>query len=494
MGLGNVLATVPLSFSFVFFLMFHSTISFGDITIDAAADAGPVTYRGSGMTHGFSRTAPADSLVLPLKIRFVRHGEWSGDNGGIQLNSSGGSDRLMYVRVVNSGGLPEIEMSSPKPAFQRSNCWPGDNNGCLVSHEGVNKTPEQAWKEVVGRIVNRSIANGYTKLMYDPWNEPDLAYMWGRSKEQWFQYIWLPAVRQIRAAQPNAVIVGPSVSTVGTGATPSAWIQAFLAFARANNVLPNRIAFHVNSAVPGHVSQGVTAVRSWMAANGYAPLPLEIGEVMGITQISSNQNGLTPAQAVLYFSELERSGVLNAGKSCWQEDTDPATGVALNDCTAGYLNGLLNSNMQPRSQWWAFKGYADITGRLVRLATTNGIHDGVAGIDAGTVRAVIGNYGATNANIVVQVKGLSGTSVRVTADAIPNSGMSALSAPSRILSADYPVNGGTAAVTLPVSAYGAATLVAVPAPAPAPTVDSTAPTVSIISPTNGAIVSTKIIP
>ncbi len=114
-------------------------------------------------------------------------------------------------------------------------------------------------------------------------------------------------------------------------------------------------------------------------------------------------------------------------------------------CENQSLDGILtHPEKQPRSTWWAYKAYADVTGRLVDLRPSPTV-DGVAAIDpkTGVVRAVLGRDGTDSGPVVVEflnmpaaVSSASGN-LYVHAERIPASGWKALVSPEVV-----PLTGG----------------------------------------------------
>ena len=67
------------------------------------------------------------------------------------------------------------------------------------------------------------------QIEWDLWNEPDLEYFWGRSQAQFFE-TWKHAHQRVRAKDPNAVIVGPSIGyfvTQGVNRVQGGWLKEF---------------------------------------------------------------------------------------------------------------------------------------------------------------------------------------------------------------------------------------------------------------------------
>ncbi len=78
-------------------------------------------------------------------------------------------------------------------------------------------------------------------VRFELWNEPDLSAFWGSSQSRWLE-AYRRAYQQIKAAIPNAVIEGPSLSAYPNSS--NSWWTNFLDYANANNCLPDIFSWH----------------------------------------------------------------------------------------------------------------------------------------------------------------------------------------------------------------------------------------------------------
>jgi len=196
-----------------------------------------------------------------------------------------------------------------------------------------------------------------------------------------------------------------------------------------------------------------------------------------ITRISLNEmigsgEWTDPGVAAIYLAVVERSGAESAAHACWGDSG------GIYNCDNNSLDGLLTvDGAKPRSPWWVYKGYADITGRLVGF-TLPADHspanlyptwvDGVVGQDSAkkVVRGIFGRslaarvqgfvtdtgrigvpFRFTNMNSVPYLGGTG--KVHVTAQLIPKSGFSPLAAPLPALDAMYAVSDNALQFTVP---------------------------------------------
>jgi len=304
-----------------------------NLTIDMSLDGGPVTYRGSGfLHHGILAASPSDALTTPMKTKMVRCG----------AVGAKAVCKAVYSRVSGLGAKLQLLLSDN---FYQAP-WPGD---------GGNWTN---WENQCKNKVNASVTAGRT-FEWDIWNEPNQTNpFWGAAggQSQWFE-AWKRCFNIIRGILPGAVIVGPSV-----GPWDQTYIEQFLSYAQANNVLPNRLSWHAFYGGP-EVQTNVAAIRAYMSANGIPAIPISINEYAGPTQFTA------PGPIIHYLAAFERAQVDSASHACW-DDAGTDTGNACFN-TPATLNGLLTTNgLSARSSWWAHKGYGDLSGRMVGFTAT----------------------------------------------------------------------------------------------------------------------------
>lgn len=373
------------------------------VIVNFASDQGAVTYRASGFLHGISGTKPPASLISPVKPKTLRFGccNWNYST---------------YARARHLGADVQLVVS--------------DILGYRVLPNAA------AWQQFIGNQVRQAKKTNQV-LHWDIWNEPNLSQFWPGSQSQFFE-IWRLAVVQIRSLDPAAVIIGPSVSGFDLS-----YIQTFLSYAKANNVLPDVLSWHDFDA-PNDIPEHVQFMRSWLSANKINISRFSINEF-----INGDQYAM-PGISVHYIANLERAGVESAVRACWPEGSG-------NNCNNTSLDGILTSDAsQPRSSWWVYKGYADITGHLVGLTAGTSV-DGIAGQDptVKTAKVLLGRNGGSE-NVAIRFTKISSVSylnndgmIHVVAERIPDSGSNALTSPTQMIKADYAVVNNELTVILP---------------------------------------------
>ena len=393
------------------------------VKVDLAKDAGPVTYRASGFLHAISVTEPSPALVDQLKPKLfrMRAEDWSKEGKGGFAN---------YKRVKMLGARLQIVMSDSH-GYALAGWWPGDT--------------EERWTQWLGIVEGLLKISQALKMdvEWDIWNEPNLGYFWGRDRERFFE-TWRKAYLKIRELDPKAIIVGPSISGYD-----GAWMEAFLKYAKTNSVLPDILAWHQFTA-PKTIPKQVKEAQDLMAANGIDIKRICLNEILTVDQT------LRPGVTVCYFASLERLKIDGACHACWN---DKEQGVSA--CENNSLDGILtHPDKQPRSAWWAYKCYADITGRLVDVESGEKV-DGVAGKDAKakTVKILLGGTGKKESpgiKVDLNIANMKSApfpaktgKVHVVVERIPASGYDAVTSLTKTIDADYQVKDNQLKIELP---------------------------------------------
>ncbi len=399
------------------------------VIVDFSDEQGPATYRASGFLHSISSTSPEPNLVNPLKPQTFRMSPTReyGDTENA-FNS--------YERIHNDIDA-RIQASLMASFRDTIGGWPGDNGDW------------GPWENFIEDIVNDANEAGYI-FQWDIWNEANLDNWWnptGDKKARFFE-TWERAWRKIKSIDPNAEIVGPSTSGYANALFT---VEEFLTFADTNSVLPDILSWH--SCNVDDITADVTQVRSFMANNGITIDRINLGEMVGPTQVTS------PGMHVWYFATLEDILIYSACHACWMEDD-------LSPCWNTSLDGLLTLiDKQPRASWWVYKAYADITGNLVSVLGDNDV-EGVAGkgpdnqqetvLSRPRAQVLLGKRSGMTNNIYVMLTALEDVAylkdasdmVRIVIEHIPDSGYDPLPAPTLISDTNVPY-ADTIYVTLP---------------------------------------------
>lgn len=337
------------------------------VSVNFALNGGSPTYRATGFIYGLSQDAstPAQTYVSQIKTKFIR-------GGGSQIGCPNGgwingqyTPRWNFVKAyyakAQSVGATYIMILAP--------LWGSDGVCTVPRWPGANGN----WTEFTNfmtQIINDAKANGMTgtNVRWDIWNEPDI-FFWGGTQSQYLE-MWKRAFRQIRAAIPNAVIEGPSMSADPD--TSYAWWTAYLDYIKANNVVPNIISWH---SLPGDPVAGANIMNSMLASRG-----------LSVSGYSINEYGAfggeqQPGPSAWYIARLERAnGGVDGARANWGM-------VGQTPSLYATMGWLLTANNQPMGQWWVYKRYADQTGLRTNV-TPGSTHDALAFQDSSAKKSI----------------------------------------------------------------------------------------------------------
>jgi hypothetical protein len=411
------------------------------VTINVAQTGAAPTHAGAGFLYGLTQdgSGPADSLLEPLQPTLFRGGGarlagdgWIGDGytagSGFQARITSALDQAQRVTSAPYDATYDLLVSDLYGAdtTQPSNTvYPCDNGNC------------SNWTTFIDQVVEDVQAAG-AHVAYDIWNEPDGTGFWQRgvNSPQYFQ-MWDTAVRDIRALDPSAVIVGPSFSGYN-----HSYLSAFLTQTKADGTLPNVLNWHFGDDPVADSADASSIVSSL----GLAPIPQSINEYL-----FSNQQDA--GDTAWWLARLAQSGVTQAAHAIWTDC-----------CMAGTLDSVLSgsgSEEAPTGQWWVYRAYAALSGETVSASSGNAGIAVAASENQSTDQAValLGNDSGQTGTTTIDVTGLSstpwltaGSTVHATLLRIPD--QSPLSTPITVSDSDVTISNGS--ISVPIT-YQAAT-------------------------------------
>jgi Glycosyl hydrolases family 39 len=407
-----------------------STAAAAGVTVNLASLGKAPNQAGSGFLYGLTQdgSGPADALMQPLRptlfrgggARIAGHG-WLGDGyragTGYRVRADSAIAQARRVTAAPYNAAYHLLVSdvwgadTEQPA---GTVYPCDNGDC------------GNWQTFVRTLVTDVRASG-VRVGYDIWNEPDGTGFWQRgvNSAQYFQ-MWDTAVRAIRAADPGAVIVGPSYS--GYNGT---WLTQFVGHTRDAGTLPTVLNWHFGNDPAADAADAQRIQRD----AGVGPLPMTINEYL----FSDQQN---PGDLAWYLARLTTSDVTGAAHAIWSDC-----------CVAGTLTTALTAgvNQQPTGEWWTYRAYANLTGRLAAVSTTDPATTAAAAADQGSAEAGIllgtstGQTGATTVTVTGIPSWLTaGGKVWVAVQRIPD--QEPLAAPLTVSNTQLTVSGATITV------------------------------------------------
>jgi xylan 1,4-beta-xylosidase len=315
------------------------------------------------------------------------------------------------------------------------------------------------WQTFVQNKVTTLTANG-TKYDWAIWQEPDQELgmpgdyidkaVWSGTRDQFFE-TWKVAVQAVRQLRPNDKIVGPSLKRFRPD-----YLQSFLLYAKGNNVLPdilswNQVGTYIgeNGQTPNDIPPQVATIRQFMQSNGIPNIPIEI------TEYGMFKSEYQPGYAVAYITNIEQSQIEGSiGQWGWS-GVGGVVGGEGGDFPR--LSGLITdpNAPQPRSVWWVYKSYADMTGNIVKTTAATVIN-GLGSYDTATntAKVLIGNQAGVIGSKTITLKGLpqalqGNGNVLAKIEHIPNTESNPLYVPNGVSVILLPFSNGNVAVTVP---------------------------------------------
>ena len=383
-----------------------------DLSIDFSQITGPAERRATGFEWIFPMNAAIYPYVAQLKPNIIKD-PWGNEQVAKDTLGAHKVQWLVGNAVISQGWTPYQD-------WARWQKWVTDYA------DSFPKTESYEW------II---------------WQEPNHGdpTVWPGTQDQFFE-TWKIAVQIIRSLRPNDPIVGPSPVPFDLN-----YLEAFLLYAKANNVLPDVLSWHelwiigddprygTHGYTPDLIPEHVAAIKQFMADNGISINKFDITEYQG------DKDNYRPGPTVAFIADIERAGI-EGTKGNWAE--------------ANQIEGLVTdpNNPQPRSIWWVYKRYADMTGNLVTTTFASAIN-GLGSYDAstGTAMVLIGNQNGPGAKTIklnnIPAALLSNGRVAATVEQIPDTETAALSAPVVISQSDQIVNSGS--LNVPIANFGA---------------------------------------
>lgn len=317
------------------------------LTVDGNRTDGPVGHVADGFNSGYNtdagQTIPQNvpSMMTALQPRSWRLGSGLGPAGQFWLAHQSGAAviNLLETDWLNSGGTtaPWLEL----PVF--SNFVRQD----VQQREQADTAP----------------------AYWDVWNEPD-----NTGTVNQYLSLFQVAYQAIKAADPNAQVIGPSISYFltlpsGSGNNPGSGLDlaTFASFAASHDLKFAAVTYHDQGASPPAGIQGVPR-------NNYSPSTLgtDVQTLrsllakypnIGNPKVFVDEYGpgyaiLTPGWMVGSIASLESSRVDAAEMTCRSPQ----------DCDT-MMDGLFTTAGTPQMPYWVLYDYASLTGQ--RLATTS---------------------------------------------------------------------------------------------------------------------------
>lgn len=317
--------TTLLIISFATPLLSQTTTEQATVVIDFSNAAAPATSQ-SGFLYGISGTNPSNTTINPLQPKLWRTS---------QLD--------LYNRIRGLGSEFQLILSDTW-GYGAPRGWPYQNY--------------QAWEDHVRAIARQ---NKDKTIIWDIWNEPDLANpFWAGTREQFFE-TYKRAYQVLRQELgTSAIIGGPSLAQYS-----QEYIAAFLEFCLQNGLEVNFLSWHElnDYEITGISDRIAFAKQNWQRNPRYQPLKIQkiyTNEIVG--PLAQYQ----PGDILGYLAETEQ-GSNGSAKACWE----PIAG-GVNNCFNEALDGLVAPGTNTRrSAWWVYKSYSDGVSQRIPTQSNN---------------------------------------------------------------------------------------------------------------------------
>lgn len=278
-----------------------------------------------------------------------------------------------------------------------SDLWANANEGEHPPTPWSEWSVYQSWVE---STVSELVASGKQINYWEVYNEPggnDGYYTTAGYNSETPALLlqqFLVTYQAIKAADPSAAVIGPSLAwwsdypTQFAGDDHSFDMVTFLNYAVANNLQLAGISWHEelnntgpvpeeNSLYPALIEDHVAQARALIAARPSLGNPLIFINEYGMPEVQK-----IPGWDVEYLSALTQAGVYSAGRGCWDSDCDDPD-----------LDGLLATNgTSPLPDYYDRLVYAAMSGNMLATTSTADSVSALGSYNAatGTITALVG--------------------------------------------------------------------------------------------------------
>lgn len=323
----------------IFFITFGNfSANTSEVLIDFSKEIKPIEHSALGFTFGFNAKSPSKDLLEGLNPQFVRGPIW-------WFN-----DTETAKRVLDMDTNFEIDLSDFGKNGFTSGFWPGENGDWSNWENHIDK--------VFGEIVKRGYIGMTVDITGEPVNTWNIHFKGDKTlaMENYLE-TWKIGCLKIKEIDSSAKIAGPSVA--GYNYTT---LKQFLLYCKENNVVPEILSWHEFDGF-NDINLHVAEIREFLKQENIAIEGINIEEYGSSVDIYDNR-----ADMIGYFKAFEISGITRAGKACWNE----VSGVG--GCNENHLDNLITYDGKPRTLWWEFKGYSELSGNIVESSDISGIN------------------------------------------------------------------------------------------------------------------------
>jgi hypothetical protein len=323
----------------------------------------PISHAASGLLHSAGRPMPgALSGLAPASWRL----------GINEIPNSNGFDFIPYDTAKAAGARTTVIVSDAW--FQTSGCG-RPSSLCGAKPPWNDLGSYAAW---VTSYVRRIEATGRHPDFWEVQNEPDSETIPGAYLTSWdAQQVTAQrelaqfdtAYHAIKAADPNAKVMGPSLAVFRTVPIRNYLDMAtFMAYSASHGLVWDAISWHENG---GYDAQGpalypealigshVAAAKALLAAHPTLGQP-----VIALTELGDPSTRTVPGWVAGNAEAVESLGVGLANRSCFPTVTDP---TVVDPCWVqpNTLDSLLRSDGATTAAYWVMSAYASLAGTRV---------------------------------------------------------------------------------------------------------------------------------
>jgi hypothetical protein len=405
------------------------------IVVRGNGDLGVPRLR-QGFVHGidyekgndYSRTIALVSALKPMVWRFSSYGNVYGFVvGEARLPQTLGTQTVVVLQDL-------FNMRYGSDVGVRRVCLPRQKN-CFSSYAAFKKS----WMDVVDESLRTDAEKRLTIDYVDVFAEPD--YGSGKLDVTLDQLgdIFKSTHDALRQYRPHVKIVAPSISSFN--AKP---LKRLMLFVAENRLRLDAVSWHEFNApemLPSHVDE----IREFIETQPRLCDP-RCPEIHINEYASEDQQ--SPGYGVGWLYYLEKAGIDQASRACW----DLPTGST---CWAGFNGMLAQDNVTPLPLYWVYKAYADMSNSR-RVATESSLPQTVAiaarDESSGELRILAGKYGQKGAlgRVTMEVRDFRASAASVIAEVsrIPD-GVQSLPAPPAPVTQSIPVQNDSFSIVIP---------------------------------------------
>jgi len=242
----------------------------------------------------------------------------------------------------------------------------------------------QAWKAICSELVRHMKSRWkLTGLHYELWNEPDGGGFWSGTQQQYFE-LYKSTCEGILSVDPTAKMGGPATALSG-------WVEAFVKFARQNNLQLDFVSWHWYNCtydVNVYASQ-IDAVRATLAKAGYSDKVETFftewnlnGNILPVNDMFYNAGNI--AATLNVFHEKKTSHAF------FFFPKDPKGDKEL----AGWF-GAITWNNKPKPAYNCFDAYSRLKGRQIPVNVSDKRVSALAAVEKDTVRILVWHFDGT---------------------------------------------------------------------------------------------------